>query len=591
MTKKNIIKKLEKIRKEQEFFKGYNLEKAKNTQAGIDMVNYKVNIKYNPNFIEEIVDKNAKIYLKKKNISEEKVLEVLVSDIFLHEIGHRGTRKYKGCPENFQKFSEKFLDPIYKVTKIEDRRKLEYFANAIMDIINNSILKRTSKKEGVTPFIGQILFYKEQGKLSEEVHPKFDKFYEAFVRLNLYLWGDKNDHRLLRNYFTFDPEINKAIQNFLKRTGISDMKTTIRQGSKEIEAKDRKKMREYLMNEDNWEKIATIYAEEFGKFMKDLPRESLFGAGGTGKGVDNGERNTDKGKNRKNEKFPSGDGFGDELNKRENQKKLIANGLKAGKEPGWLTNFEYLVSLYELLASDKIFELEIPKTKSKVYPLIPLSERRFEYGEDSPREIIGINFDKETKSLELIVGKYKYNVVAKVKEKITEKPDLVFGLLDTSSSMLDSMPKGPGLGKVVNPKAPEEQQWCWNSKYHVSLIAYFMAVKRFEELGIKENDAYFVNFSSETVLTRGLKNSLKEALHPQFGGTTINIDKVKNLFLKKNSLVFTISDGEIQNWKELLELVKEASKYNLQVKEEKELYDFVINLIDYAYGGRENDKN
>ncbi len=624
LEKTKLKEKLDKIKREQEYFRDYKLNTAEETHAQINILNHEIEINYNPDWTEQIFDKSTERYLEKKNIPKEKALETLLTDLFLHEIGHRGTRKYNGCAGTFQKASELFIEPIQKAIKIQEKQKLQFLANAVEDLIDEITIKKTGN-EGITPLTGTFLFDKEQGKKAEKENGKYDKFYEGLRRLAINLYGDKHDHALVRQYFSFDPELNKAVQNFLKRTGITDMKTTVYQGTKPVEVKDTARRRNYMMNEANWPTIATIFAEEFAKFLKDPPKQSLFGSGGkpeeskqdngTGKkdSQDNGGeeqegKQPESGNEEDGDKFYSGDGFGDELNNKKNQLALIKNGLKAGHGPGWMTNFEYLEGLYELLASDKTFELVPPKMNSKKYPLIDINERKFEIEEDSPRDVIGISFDSETKTLELIVGKHKYHINAKVKREVNNRPDFLFALLDTSSSMLLEMPKGPSLGDIVNPKAPAEQQWKYNSKYHIALIAYFMAVQRFDDLRISESDAYFANFSWETILSRGLKNSKKEALHPQFGGTRIQLSKIEKLLEKRNTLIFTVSDGEIDNDEALLEKVEQVAEYNpyfhiqigdhskyskalkkkglyvKQVKEEKELFEFIVDLTEKIYG-------
>lgn len=679
MDKKSLKQKLDKIRKEQEFFREIKLSEQPGPSGGkINLINHELEINYGPEFELKVIDKDTKEYLKKKNIPKERALETLVCDLLHHEIAHRGSRKYPGCPRDAKTLSEKFLDPIYKVTKMENKQQLAYFANVLTDIIADTTIKRLDGEEGVSDYAGFYLFLKEQGKLAEG--SKFSKLYESFARLSLHFNGDQHDKKLLEPYLTYDKEVNAAIGNFLNKTGISQMKTAAYQGSKEISVRDRPAIRKYLMDENNWEQLSTAFAEEFAKFMEVPPKEQLFGSGGSfaisggsgsGSGSDagggdqsqqqdgeqegqqknegsgsgdkqesgQGQMQEQKGKgaeeNKKDKEQPdknpgegqdlldlirkelanqfgSGDGFGVELNQKETLRKII-RGRKAGLGPGWMTNFEYLVGYYEMLASDKLFELKTPPQERKTYPLIDLGERAFDFEDDAPRDIRGLFFDRDTKSLELYVAKFLYEIEAKVKKGRSDTPDIVFGLLDTSSSMLKKMPKGSGLGEVVNAKS-SGSYWNVNSKYHVSLIAYFMMVERFSELGIYESDAYFANFSYETVFSRGLMNSKIEALCPQFGGTQINLEKIERHLSKKGTLIFTISDGEIDNYGELLQKFVSISEYNpcfhvqigshshfsrglqnagvhvKQVNQEKDLYDFVIDLTELVYGSGSRER-
>ncbi len=643
-TNQTLRNKLEQIRKEQEFFREINLvEKPGSSGGSINLFNHELKINYDPEFSKQIIDADAKEYLACKNIPVEKALETLVCDLLHHEIGHRGSRKYPGCPGEAKALSSHFLDPIYKATKIENKPQLVYLANLLTDIIVDTTIKRLDNQEGVSDYTGFYLFLKEQGVLSKS--DAFSKIYESFARLNLYFNGDKLDKELMRPYCTFHPEVNAAIGNFLQRTGIAKMKTDACQGSRPIKVRDRQAIRKYLLDESNWESLSTIFAEEFAKFLEEPPAENLFGSGGSIDQHDNGassgsQQGSAQGGSSENEgkptledgqesgnspqnsaqtggnlldliakelgnQFKDQDGFGKELSQPDILKKII-RGRKAGLGPGWMTNFEYLVGYYEMLASDKLFEIKTPPQESKSYPLIDLGQLRFDHEDHAPNDIRGIFFDRGTKSMELYVAEHLHAIKAKVKKDIRDTPDLVFGLLDTSDSMLEKMPEGPDLGRIVNPKG--FPQWQVNSKYHVSLIAYNMMVQRFSELGIYESDAYFANFSYETVVSKGLLNSKIEALSPQFGGTSIHLSKIENILSKKGTLVFTISDGEIGNDDRVLEKMVGISQYNpcfhvqigkhsgfsrglqkagvyvKQVKQEKDLYDFVIDLTEQVYG-------
>ena len=617
----NMEEKLEEIAINQDFFRDIKLEESEITEARINLMDHSILIHYSPEFVGNIWDKKTEHYLKKKNLPKKKVLERLVETIFLHELGHRGllSLDYNGCPRDVKTLSEKFLDVVSNITGEKNKKKLNYFSNAITDIINNTSLKKINNNEGVDTLTPLILYFKEQALLSGG---KFSKFYEAFVRLNLYFLGDKQDMNLLREYFTFDDEINQAIKNFLDKLGISKMKEEIYQGSEKIMVKNKSKMREYLMNPDNWENITKVFTEEFWKFMEqEPPQENLFGAGGEGfgkEGDSEGGTSYYKGDDEESEDFSEGDGFGDELNDDKTKKDLIKITNKGAKGPGWMTDFEYLSLLYEKLAEDKIFEIVHSSFKKKTYDLIQFGEKIFDPYDDSPRDITGVDFDEKTKNLELIAWKYKLPLVIDVKKERTNKPAVLFALFDTSGSMREPISEDTSLGDVVNPQAPEEQQWQWNSKYHISLINYVMIQKRMEELGVRDQNAFFVNFSKYTILSKGLKDSLKEALHPQFGGTKINLDVIKEITNLDGALIITLSDGEIDNWTEVFELMKKVSEKNLyihiqmgphsdyskklletdisenniivkQVTKEEDLYNFVIDVIDYYYTKNNNE--
>ncbi len=655
-TLENLERKLDKIRREQQFFRSIKLSEGAKTEANIDLTDHSLSITFDPDWLSKVQDKQLERYLQKKNIPPEKALEILLRDVLYHEIGHRGLGSSSGCPGDCKTLSEAFLEPVYAATKIEDKQQLMYLANLVMDLINNTSL-RVSAAGGVTTLSGLYGFFKEQGRAAENsAGGKLSKLYEGYCRLNLYFNGDAPEKALLRQYLSYDPKVNKALQNFLQRTGLGAMKTETYQGSKTVLAKDREKQTIYLQDSSNWKNIAAIFAEEFGQFLEEKPREKPFGAGGSGSdNYESGDGQSGQGENSEQPQsgnsqdgsggsgrnssepgkeesdagdseiedhfdeafsqylddlqnlFRSQDGFGHELNQTKTQKAL-QRGRKADNSPGWMTNYEHLVSLYELLASDKLFDLKTPPVPAKKYPLVGLGERRFEWEDDSFSDIDGMCFDPETFDMELTAPRSRFEIEAKVSESRNDHPDLVLAMLDTSGSMLEPMPRGPPLGKIVNPKGLSQCQWQYNSKYHVSLIAYFMMAERFGDLRINDADVHFVNFSSSTILHRGLKNSRYHALHPQFGGTSIDLETIEQVLSRRNQLVVTISDGVIGNSREVLKRFQEISQYNpyfhvqigprssfsrallkkgIQVKtvqSEQDLYEFVIDLLDTTYG-------
>ncbi len=655
---RELLSTLDAFKLQQEFFYTVNLEPGRVSSARIVLQNHELNITFVDDWYKRFGETDTEVqrFLSKLNIAPEDAVKKIIRDFFLHEIGHRSSRRFSGCPETAQNNSKCFLEPVYDVLKIENKKQLAYFANCVTDIINNAILYE------VTSFAGWFLFYKEQSTLCGG---KFSKLYEALVRLNLVFCGNKAAYRLLRPHFTYDKELNQAIKNFLERTGISRMRAEYASGAKPVVARDKDAIRKFMMDKDNWALIAKVYAEEFGKFFdKDqLPKERLMGAGGAcsgsgdsdsensdrkddsqhkedsdkeqGKtsGDDESEDENDKSEDKndsgndskdgenqedsdkeqgktsgddesKDENdsggddedseedmdsddgaggssdsedddlpnelkqefgntFGNEDGFGSELNNSDILKRIIRT--RAGLGPGWVQNFEYLVGLYEMLALDKVLELSIPPVEAKSFPLIGMGQKRFDPESDPISSIRGIHYDFDTKQIEFTVQPWKLPVVARVLPELSIL-DIVVSFMDTSSSMLGCMPENKkSNGAVVNPKAPAHSQWRFNSKYHVCLLFYFMLVKRLSDLHIYDSDAYFVNFSNNTQVSRGLRRSLIEALCPQFGGTTLIVEKVKILFNRFNQLIVMISDGEIGNWKETAKLIQASSKFNLFV--------------------------
>ncbi|RME54103.1 hypothetical protein D6777_04790 [Candidatus Woesearchaeota archaeon] len=624
---------IERIRREQHFFKKIDLREGDISSGQINLENHELILNYNPDWLKENSSPQLSSFLSKMNIDDEKILEVLVRDVFYHEIGHRGSRKEKGCPGNVQVLAKSFLDPLYKSTGIEDKASLAYLANSLTDLIDNTILRKVDDDTGLSTMNGFYLFLYEQSKLAG----KFNKIYEAYARLSLYLFGTKPAKELIKPALTYDPEVNTAITNFLERTGISSMTTIVQQGSKTVKVKDVERIREYLKDENNWEDIARIYGEEIGKlFDKDMNQQNLFGSGSSDSDSsdsgDNGSESSDSGSSGSDDNgsaqgedldeilnkifgkpqsgsdnnFEYRDGFSDELNRKDTKRDIIRSyfgGSEAGTMPGWMENFEYLENLYELLASDKVFELVMPPTEAKTFPIINIGEKSFDYEENSVSDIVGVGFNGS--SLDLLVARYKYEISVKATDGYDDKPDFAFCMLDTSGSMLEPMPEGPPLGDVVNPKGTV--QWRYNSRYHVALIGYFIIEQRFKDLGIAGSDLAFANFSESTLCAEGYQDSRRLALSPQRGGTFINLELIEEYVERTNSIILTISDGDIANAdivaQKLLEVNEnnycihiqigeptQFSEYIRQggvivkyIKKEDDFYDFLIDITDRFY--------
>jgi len=243
------------------------------------------------------------------------------------------------------------------------------------------------------------------------------------------------------------------------------------------------------------------------------------------------------------------------------------------------------------------------------FDLINMGKKKFDPFEDSPSDIIGVDFDDESKNIELITSRFKYAIEQGIKPQEDDKPDIVFALFDTSESMREPI-SGAGIDEIVNPEAPEEEQWGFSSKYHHSLITYFMMIEKFKDMNIYNSDIYFANFSDDTYLSVGIDESKRQALHPQFGTTIIDVDKIRSVLESKQrrkKLLITLSDGEIFNKEAVISEITshkndliyvhiqlgEKSDYCQAIEElgylvkyinsENDLYNFVIDLIDRVY--------
>jgi hypothetical protein len=135
-------------------------------------------------------------------------------------------------------------------------------------------------------------------------------------------------------------------------------------------------------------------------------------------------------------------------------------------------------------------------------------------------------------------------------------PETRFMFLDTSDSMREAInEKGIGNTSFI--------PWGVNSRYHYSLLTWycFLEFLKTKQLLTRTNIS-LVNFSNETILGNGLYESKRIALKPQFGLTYIDEETLKKVFEGREKLIFTVSDGGIQNWHSIREsFIQNSSKH------------------------------
>ncbi len=525
-------------------------------------------IKYNP-FYEKI--KPGKIY-------------EVIKDITRHEINHKCYKGFNGCPRNLDNHVELIFEPIADVLLSSKKNytvdDIHYLANALEDTILHSDLNKKFSLEGM------VLFFEDVGENADK--KIFTDFYEAHVRLNLYLWGSKKQKKKLKKYFAKRAkeknEVKEVLQNFLKRTGIADLKQKIIVNGKEIEVKDREKIREFLNNEENWPKIARIYAEEFSKLMKPFYAMPLFNHSGKGTKGREKKENGDK------EGEKEGNPFDREMYDKEFKKKRIRKAYKNNESiPPWLNSFEALDLLYESLAQKLNIKIKA-YTKSTQMPIYYFGRRAFDPEKDNLKHVV-FGFDDKGK---IELKKKRWHVDIPLEYKVNPKgfPEIRFCLLDASGSMKNDPQGGNNIGRrnII--------EWGDNSKYHYALLAWYGVLEYLKKNQLlKQTTISLASFSSETILGYGLTEAKKVALNPQFENTYIDLEKIKILFKGHGILLFTISDGEIMNWEsiknEFIKLAKNHFYFHFHIGRENEFtqdlkkagfrVEYIENAKDLAY--------
>jgi len=160
---------------------------------------------------EPIKDKRQKLFAKKKGITNG--LETLLTDILHHECGHWelpfGTER--GCPYDIY-HHDKILEAVKQALPQDKKAHASYVTNAFEDMICNPRVR-----EWRGDFSGQVLFWDNEGKLlKEKKQDSYNPFFEAFVKLNMYLFGDSIDKALLKRNYSNDKKIDEAVKNVIK---------------------------------------------------------------------------------------------------------------------------------------------------------------------------------------------------------------------------------------------------------------------------------------------------------------------------------------------------------------------------------------
>ena len=474
---------------------------------------------------------------------ESFVLETVKSSAD-HEIDHHKFGNCIGCPQNVDKHHDLFFVPMYNVLSsqgfgLED---VKYATNALQDTILHDDLKVGEKKslDGIKNFFVSV------GDNAEK--QKFQNFYEAHVKLNMYFWGNKEQKKQLGKYFSHSPEVKEVLQGFLEELGISKIKDDLEgKVGESIQVKNRHNIDEFFLDESNWAKISEVYAKHFSKLMTQgygqcsLPNH-------TGAGT----------KGRESEKVESeGNVFDKEMNSNNFKKGKIMKADKTGEEvPKWIDKKEVLRIFYEGRAEEVHIKAETFSQPQRM-PIAWYGERDFDPKRDNFRQIkFGIN---ENGNVVLKKKPHSIEMEIKVKESPKSFPEIKFGFNDISVSMLEDIHGKSNVGsKKIVP-------WGDNSKYHWALETQFGIFEYFRRNHLlSQNSISSVFFGTDTKVVNGFKEVRDYLLAPKFESSTqLNFNKVKDLFKGRGNLIYTIGDGEMQNWNEIKsDFIEAASKHS-----------------------------
>lgn len=488
------------------------------------LVTGKTIIEYNPEY-------------EKDNPNKTKLI---IRDGIRHEIDHHKYFGFEGCPRNKEYHCELIFEPLSEELMPEyTSEDCHYLANALEDTILHKDLSKKFNLEGIKNFFKDI---------GESIN-KFSPFYEAHVKLNLYLWGNKKQKREVAKFYTHPEKVKEVLDNFLEKIKIREINTN--------SGNDRKKVREFLNDKENWEAISKIYGQEFSKLMEPryaLPLMNHSGAGTKGRESE--------------DSFDEGNEFDKEMKTRKFKNSRIQKAYHKNEQiPKWMDQFESLNLLYESLAR----KLEIKSetyTESVEMPTVWYQSRKFNPEKDDFKYI---SFDINEKGKFEIRKKILHESMP-LEVKISQRgfPNSRFGILDTSGSMAGDPDGGKSIGNTsIIP-------WGDNSRYHYALLSWYGFLEYLKQHNLlKQTNIILANFGTKTSLGRGLEKAKRNALNPQFSDSTnIDFEKIESFFEGRNNLIFTISDGMISNWNKIKEeFINSALKhqyFHLQIGDENQ---------------------
>lgn len=464
---------------------------------------------------DPIQDSRQKAYARVKKIKDG--LETVVLQVGSgHEVAHWELPfgSGKGCP--FDTYNhDRIVEGIKNGLPENKKEHADYLANAFEDTIINPRVK-----EYFGDFSGQVLFWDGEGQKCEEKNGKkgFTPLYEAFVKVNLHLFGDKWDKLFMKRHYTNAPEVENAVKE-----AVSSM--NLPEGIEDTTPFFRKEM---------WPKMAEAYAKAMAGLLDEgMPRErmSAYDSGSRGQG--------------KPEEKP-GNGIEEKVKTKEG-KEGIAYGRYShgdGLSPN-MESFEQLDSLYQRLAKDIPVKVE-SVTRDSSMEISPLNYKQFDPEKDNPVKVKVSKFYFDGEGINF--GYPNQPLTIDYRQKVQRKsfPNFKMVLVDNSGSMAEGIDGKPGRNDFI--------PWGDNSKYHYALLGYYGIENFLQNQGIAPYISHGVSvFSEKTDFKKGSYDNLVEMrkllLNPRFGNDTLlDARELRKALEGEESFFLSISDGQISNW-------------------------------------------
>jgi hypothetical protein len=487
--------------------------------ASINPKGWKIKVSVKKGF-DPIQDKRQRAYARAKKIGDG--LETIVMHVGgLHELAHweLPVDSERGCPYNAY-WHDKILEAVKKGLPADKKGMDSYVTNAFEDVIINP---RCREFNG--DFSGQVLFWDWEGlSLQEKGKEHYTPFYEAFVKLNLHLFGDNKDRALVKRHYANASQVDEAVRKTIVDLGLQENTQDTA----------------YLFRKGSWQGMAEKFARNLADLLDKKPQERLSAFSRDSESKD-GQGQEQEGLSQ------PGNGIEQRAGSKEG-KEEIAYGRYSGKEQQStnLTSFEQLDSLYKRLARDIPVEVEA-MAREHGLQIAPLNYRPFDDDKDDPQRMKISKLFLTDQGLRFGHANQPLVVPAKSKVQIRNFPNFKLIVLDNSGSMTEA---SDGSGNVGNTSFVP---WGDNSKYHYALLGFYGVENFLQRQGIAQYIKHGLSlFSSGTRYAeadfQGSEAVRKRALSPEWGNTNIDAGVLKNALQGRESFVLSLSDGGIENW-------------------------------------------
>lgn len=501
-----------------------------NVDAHIDPNDWSVEINLRKGF-EPVKDRRQKAFARVKKIEDG--LETLVTHVALHEFAHWSLPfgSDRGCPTDLYN-SDKITEAVKLGLPKDKQYQARYVANAFMDTLINPRVYEWNKD-----FSGQVLFWDNEGlSCKEKGQPGFTPFYQAFVQLNMHLWGDKVDKSLLKRHYVASSKVDKAVKRVIDELSLTERipDTTP------------------LFDKQRWPSMATAFARNLAELLEQPPTERLSAYSEDG--------NPESGQGGRPQ---SGNGIEQKMGTREGKEEVALGRYKSGeKHSPNFTSFEQLDALYRSLARGIPVKVE-SITREQALPIVPLTYRAFDAETDDPTRIKPSKMMAGSEGLTHAYPQHPLIISAHSKVQRRGFPDFKLVMLDNSSSMKDAPDGSKNIGST------NFIPWGDRSKYHFALLGFYGIENFLQQQGIAQYINHGVSlFSSQTRYKEGdfmgLDEVRRHALNPDWGSTNLDATALKTALNGRESFVLSISDGEIANWdseKGAIKLLLDANHY------------------------------